>query len=186
MRHRSLITALFCLLAYLGHAGNEDPDTQTKDRKYPVPQRNENLLFFVQRTHNRNTVVYELNMKADGRPDGREPLLASWIRYEEGGVRKKLSYIQNRVYGLDIKPLGKDGFLVHFRSYNKRDIFLLPTGKNRLYKAMMMINGRMAELTNLFICTVTNSLGIPSVVKYIDISGIDPATDAVVTERVIP
>jgi len=186
MKQRFLITCLLCSLAFMVRAGREDPDTQSRDRKYPVPQRNDKLLFYVQRTHNRNTVIYELNLKPDGKPDPKEPLLVSWIRYEEGGVRKKLTYIQNRVYGLDVKSLGKDGFLIHFRSYNKRDIYLLPTGKNRLYKAMVMINGKMAELTSLFICSVTNSLGIPSVVKYIDISGIDPATEVAVTERVIP
>jgi hypothetical protein len=173
-------------LAVPSLAGNDDTGNPTEDGKYPVPQLNEKVLFYVQRTHNRNTVIYELNYQTDGNLDKKEPLHPLWIRYEEGGARKELSFIQNRVYGLDVHILDKGVHLIHFRSFKKRAIYLMRSGKNNQYKAMISINGRMAELTNLFICSVTNSLGFPSSVKYIDINGIDPATGNVVNERVIP
>ena len=144
------------------------------------------MLFYVQRTHNRNTVIYELNPGSDGRPDKRDPLRPCWIRYEEGGVRKPLSFIQNRVYGLDVKPLSPDGFVIHFRAYKKREIYLMKSLKTGKYRAMININGKMAELASLFISSVTNALGIPSTVKYIDISGFDPETHEAVRERIIP
>ncbi|MGE5424413.1 MAG: DUF4833 domain-containing protein, partial [Syntrophothermus sp.] len=55
---------------------------------YPVPKRDKKLLFYVQRTHNRNTIIYELNLNSNGKPDKEDPLVPSWIRYEEGGERK--------------------------------------------------------------------------------------------------
>jgi hypothetical protein len=186
MKTNFLTVLLACCLFIPGFAGNDESDLSAAERNYPVPQRTEKLLFYVQRTHNRNTVIYELNCQPDGKVDKKEPLHPSWIRYEEGGVRKELSFIQNRVYGLDVRVLEHDTYLVRFRSYKKRDIYLMRSGKNNSYKAMIKINGKMAELTSFFVCSVTNALGIPSTVKYIDISGLDPATGVIVNERVIP
>lgn len=177
---------LFLGFNTLNQAGNGDKDNPSDNRNYPVPQRSEKLLFYVQRTHNRNTVIYELNLQTDGKLNKKEPLHPLWIRYEEGGVRKELSFIQNRVYGLDVHMLDEYTYLIHFRSFKKRAIYLMQTGKNNQYKVMISINGKMEELTSLFICSVNNSLGIPASVKYIDIHGIDPATGKIVNERVIP
>ena len=186
MKKYLLSVLLIFLVIFVVHAGNNEPVHTAQNSKYPTPKLTDKLLFFVQRTHNKNTVIYELNSQTDGELDKNNPLHPSWIRYEEGGVRKELSFIQNRVYGLDVRLLEKDTYLLHFRSYKKKDIYLMRSGKNNKYKAMISINGKMAELTSLFICSVTNSLGIPSTVKYIDINGIDPATGKVVNERVIP
>jgi hypothetical protein len=167
-------------------AVNDNNIRPNEGHNNPVPQITEKLLFYVQRTHNRNTVIYELNYLSNGNIDVKEPLHPLWIRYEEGGARKELTFIQNRVYGLNVKQLDKNTWLIHFRSYNKRVIYLRRNEKNNTYRAMIIINGKTANLTSLFICSVTNSLGIPSTVKYIDISGTDPITGAVVQERVMP
>ncbi len=172
--------------AILSPAANDGTLNPSDQGKYPVPERSDKLLFYVQRSHNRNTVIYELNFQPDGKLDRKEPLHPSWIRYEEGGIRKELSYIQNRVYGLDVKTVKKDTYQIRFRSYKKRAVYLMPSDNGKRYKAMISINGKIAELTCLFICSVTNALGIPSTVKYIDINGIDPETGNMVTERVIP
>lgn len=153
---------------------------------WPKPQRGGKLLFFVQRTHNRNTVVYELNPGPDGRPDPSEPLHARWIRYEEGGISKELSFIQNKVYGLHVERTGNDYIILKFKSYRERELYLIKSKRENRYMVMMRINGKMAELVSLFISSVTNKLGIPSKIRYIDITGIDPASGAVITERVVP
>lgn len=186
MRRWTLLACLILLCTQPASSANDGDEPAAQNRNYPVPPRSDKLLFYVQRTHNRNTVVYELNLLADGRVDNAEPLHASWIRYEEGGQRKELTYIQRRVYGLDFRLVEKDTWMIKFRQFKKRDIYLMRMGKNNIYKAMIRINGKMAELTNLFICSVTNSLGVPSKVKYIDINGIDPGSGTIVHERVIP
>jgi hypothetical protein len=186
MKVNILTLLLLCGLATPSTAGNDDQGNLPENRKYPVPRLTETLLFYVQRTHNRNTVIYELNYQANGVVDQKEPLHPLWIRYEEGGVRKELSYMQNRVYGLNIRCLNKDSYVFHFRSYKKREVYLVRNEKNNHFKAMIKINGKMAVLTSLFICSVNNALGIPSTVKYIDINGVDPATGNSVNERVIP
>jgi hypothetical protein len=180
-----IIIQLFGLIVH-SYAGNDWVGDSTRTRRYPSPQINEKLLFYVQRTHNRNTIIYELNLKADGKIDTKEPLHPLWIRYEEGGIRKELSYLQNRVYGLNVRMLDRETWLLNFRQYSKRTIYLIKSKKTKCYKAMITINGKMATLTSLFICSVNNALGIPSKVNYIDITGIDPVSGAVVNERVIP
>ena len=186
MKTKFLILLLWVGCTMPSLAENDGTGNPAEDGKYPVPLLNEKLLFYVQRTHNRNTVIYELNYQADGNIDKKEPLHPMWIRYEEGGGRKDLSFIQNRVYGLNVKQLDKDTWLMQFRSYNKRVIYLRRNEKNNTFRAMININGKIANLTSLFICSVTNSMGIPISAKYIDISGTDPVTGAVVLERVIP
>src|SRR6478609_1406967 len=60
--------------------------------RFPHPQ-GENLLFFLQRTKDANTVVYEANYKNDGTLDNNIPVKSSWIRYTEQGRRKDLTAI---------------------------------------------------------------------------------------------
>jgi len=47
---------------------------------FPKPNGNSNQLFFLQRTPNANTVVYELNVK-NGELDSIEPVHIFWILY---------------------------------------------------------------------------------------------------------
>jgi len=186
MRASLLTIFLLCGFTIPNFAGYDEPDHPSENHKYPVPKCTETLLFYVQRTHNSNTIIYELNFQPDGMVNKKEPLHPIWIRYEEGGAREELSFIQNRVYGLDFRLLEKDTYVIHFRAYKKREIYLIRSATSNLYKVMININGKMAELTNLFICSVTNALGIPSTIRYIDINGIDPASGTIVSERVIP
>ena len=185
MKRLLLATILMLLFSQL-QAGNDGADSLPSSRKYPVPKQDGKMMFYIQRTHNRNTVIYELNFRKDGSVDPKEPLTPVWIRFEEGGARKPLSLIQNRVFGLDMRPVVKATWMVHFRSYKKRDIFLIHTENTNTFRALVRINGKMAELSNLFLCMVTNALGIPSVIKYIDIFGVDPVTREQVMERVTP
>jgi hypothetical protein len=187
MRNFSVMNFVFFLFwGQLQGAGfYGDPDTIITYRHYPVPRGIVGMIFYVQRSHNRNTVIYELKYRDDGTLDSREPLHASWIRFEEGGIRKELSFIQNKIFGLEIVRVAKEGWLVHFRSYKKRDIYLLKHGKDNGYEAIVKINGHVSILTSLFLGTVTNSLGIPSIIEYIDIHGIDPASNKHVMERII-
>jgi hypothetical protein len=186
MKINFLKLIILCGLTTITYAGSGEPDNLLPNNKYPKPQLTEKLLFYIQRTHNRNTVIYELNFQPDGKLNPKEPMHPSWIRYEEGGIRKELSFIQNRIFGLDVQVINQDTYLLHFRAYKKREVYLMRTGKTTHYKAMMKINGKMAEFTSLFISSITNALGIPSTVKYIDINGIDPASGMIVNERVIP
>src|SRR5580765_3967987 len=68
---------------------------------FPVPSGNDNQLFYLQRTPNTNTVVYEVKYTKTGQLDTTEPVHVFWIRYAEKGQRAELSYIQRHfAYGI--------------------------------------------------------------------------------------
>lgn len=55
-----------------------------------------NRLFYIQRNHNKNTVVYDANYKATGLLDQNKPINVYWIRYEEGGRSMELRAIEKK------------------------------------------------------------------------------------------
>lgn len=153
---------------------------------YPIPVKTDKLLFYFQRSHNKNTIVYELNILPDGKINISKPVNTYWIRYEEGGIKKELSFMQRIAFGLQWHRIdkAKETFILHFNSFKKRDIYLLKAGSN--YKAYIAINGELAELTKMYIKSENNSFGFPLKVKYIEIAGINPKNGKSVSEKYIP
>ena len=64
---------------------------------FPVPVPDSKQLFYLQRTSNTNTIVYELNLQ-NGSIDKENPIKEYWIRYQEKGQREDLNYIQRKFY----------------------------------------------------------------------------------------
>jgi hypothetical protein len=155
---------------------------------YPVPEKTEKMLFYFQRSHNKNTVVYEVNTLPSGLIDSEKPVNYYWIRFEEGGVRKELSFLQRKAFGLEWQSTDKkkESFILHFKSFKKRDIFLIKSDGREAYKAYMEINGELSELNRMFIKSENNSMGIPLSVKYIEMTGLNLKSKKRVTERYIP
>jgi hypothetical protein len=63
---------------------------------YPTPPASINRLFYVQRTPNSNTIVYDLNIANDGKPDVQDPVKVYWIKYAENGQKEELNFIQRK------------------------------------------------------------------------------------------
>ena len=155
---------------------------------YPIPQKTDNLLFYFQRSHNKNTIVYDLNTLPDGTINRNKPINIYWIRFEEGGVKKELSYFQQKAFGLQWRLTDKvnDSYLLHFNNFKKRDIYLLKDNEQNIYKAYITINGELAVLTKMYMQSENNSFGIPLSVKYVELSGINLKSGKNVIERYFP
>ena len=109
---RIKIIVLFCTFSLIGFS-----QSTTQNDNYPVPQRTYKSLFYIQRSHNKNTIVYDLNVSQDGKLISDAPIHPYWIRYEEGGVLQELSFIQRKyAYGLDYVPIdiSKGSYKVFF------------------------------------------------------------------------
>jgi hypothetical protein len=152
---------------------------------YPVPQKTAKLLFYLQRSHNKNTIVYELNTLTDGTVDVRNPIKVSWIRFEEGGKRAELSFIQRRAFGVKCRLTDKpdNSFIVQFNNFNKRDIRLVKNTTGT-YSALMKINNETAELEDVYIKAENNAIGLPISFKYMDVYGISIKDRKPVYERI--
>jgi hypothetical protein len=152
---------------------------------YPIPQKTNKLLFYLQRSHNKNTIVYELNTLPDGTVDVRNPIKVSWIRFEEGAKRAELSFIQRRAFGVKCRLVDKpdNSFIVQFNNFNKRDIRLVKTATGT-YCALMKIDNETAELEDVFIKAENNAIGLPISFKYMDVYGISQKDRKPVYERI--
>ena len=181
---KSKIAPLFLLLSFMSGFV-----PQVKGQVgYPVPQKTESLLFYFQRSHNKNTVVYELNRLPNGKINPNRPVDTYWIRYEEGGVKKELSFLQYRAFGIQWKLIDRaqDNYILHFNSFRKREIYLLKDSDSAKYKAYININGELSELSHLYMQSENNSFGIPLSVKYVEISGVSLKNGGIVTENFKP
>jgi hypothetical protein len=154
---------------------------------YPTPAKTDNLLFYIQRSHNKNTIAYELNFSDDKKINPEQPIHPYWIRYEEGGAKQELSYIQrNYAYGLKFQLIDKqnESYKIYFVSYSKKYILLMKSPKDNKFRAYISLNNKSIEIQKIFIKTDGGTFWFP-VVKYIDVSGKDSKTGNVITERIV-
>ncbi|WP_343688255.1 DUF4833 domain-containing protein [Chitinophaga sp.] len=151
---------------------------------FPVPNVPRQL-FYIQRTPNSNTIVYDLNIK-DGQLDTEEPVNVYWIRYADGGEKKPLNFIQRKfAYGIKVKDLGQGKYELHSVAYAKKDLYLMkPTGQSD-YHVYAKIGNAMAVLDRIYIEIDGGTFWHPNVL-YIELKGKDMATGKEVREQIKP
>ncbi|PIQ21181.1 MAG: DUF4833 domain-containing protein [Cytophagales bacterium CG18_big_fil_WC_8_21_14_2_50_42_9] len=165
--------------------GGSIAPTQVPQDTLPVPKGIKNLLFYVQRDPNINTVVYELNVNAQGVLNEKEPVKIYWIRYAEKGERKDLSFIQRKfAYGLETKKLSPEKYELKFVSYSKLPLYL-QKGTDGKYHVYTQFNQKQAMLNRAFVRIQGGTFWVPNVL-YVDLIGREPGSLKVVTRRIIP
>ena len=156
-----------------------DPDT------FPVPSNVSGLLFYIQRDPNTNTIVYELNVDAQGKISKEQPVHSFWIRYPEGGGRKDLNYLQRKfAYGINSKSLGNGNFELRSVAYSKLALQLRKDVKNQ-YHVYTDISNKKCILSRVFIRIDGGTFWSPNVL-YIELKGIDLATGKTIVQRIKP
>jgi hypothetical protein len=169
---RSVFMMVLCSLSFLYGAAQEG---------FPVPPPNARQLFYLQRTSNHNTVVYELNYKK-GVLDKSNPIHVFWIRYTEQGQRAELNFIQRVfAYGVKIKLLPDSSYRVRLVSYAGYSMFL-KKGADGKYRLFAPINRQLMVLNRIFVKITGGSMWSPDI-EYFEVSGVDPATGKPVSER---
>lgn len=136
---------------------------------YPTPEMTDKLLFYIQRNHNLNTVVYETNFTKSQQINIDHPMRAYWVKYNTGGDIEELNYYQNKMaYGYESRPLTKDSFEFNFVSYKQLRLFLAETSTGH-YEAHCKINEEMSILHNIYV--YAEELGVFPNVKFIELFG---------------
>ncbi|OOQ59981.1 DUF4833 domain-containing protein [Mucilaginibacter pedocola] len=163
----------------------------TKNKKsaeqmvFPVPPADPKTLFYLQRTSNTATVMYELNIDSDGKLNEEEPMHVYWIRYNEHGQKAELNYIQRKfAYGLVQKQLGEDKYDIRFVSYKKFPMTLMKAADGK-YRIFATVAQKQMALQKVFIKIEGGSFWLPNIV-YVEMKGTDPATGKDITERFKP
>jgi hypothetical protein len=158
--------------------------SESTEEKFPTPAENVNRLFYVQRSPNINTIIYELNNK-DGQLDPESPIHVYWLRYADKGQKEELSYIQRKfAYGLITKPAGNDRYDVRFVSYKKFPLILMRAGDGK-YHIFATIEQKQMMLDRIFVKIEGGSFWLPNVV-YVELKGTDPSTGREITEHFKP
>lgn len=181
-----LLLYIFPIVFSFGAVKTKDarPDKDGKS-EYPVPPVSNQLLFYVQRSSNVNTIIYDLNLSSDGKPDLDEPVKAYWIRYAEDGHKKDLSYIQRKfAYGLTAKPLDNGNYDIRFVSYKKFPLTLMRAGDGK-YHIFALIAQKQIMLNRIFVKIDGGSFWLPNV-SYVEVKGSDPITGREIVERFKP
>ncbi|TDQ12056.1 DUF4833 domain-containing protein [Pedobacter metabolipauper] len=134
----------------------------------PTPKGN-NLLFFLQRNPDANTVIYELNYNEDGTLNPSNPVKGSWIRYEENERFKELTAIEKKfAYGVKCKSLGNDEFEIRLVAYKKLPLYLLKSDSDHKYRIYIKDEGKNLLLKRVFVRVNGGSFWFPKV-QYIDL-----------------
>lgn len=135
-------------------------------------------LFQFERSTNRNYICYDVNLK-NGVLDEDEPISVYWIRVEEGGVKKELSWIQRKLaFGYKVKKYTANS--VVFTLSPSKDVPITVSKKGGKWVAICRVNGKNLQLTKMFAqMHSANSMHC----DYVDIYGINTATGKADKER---
>ena len=152
-------------------------------KNLPTPT-GKNLLFFLQRTPDANTVIYELNYKEDGTLNPEAPVKGSWIRYEEQAKTKELTSIEKKfAYGLKCKALGNDQYEIRLVAYKKMPMYLLKSGSDNKYHIYIKDEGKNLLLKRVFVKVNGGSFWFPKV-TYIDLITANSETGIEILKRI--
>jgi phosphatidylglycerophosphate synthase len=185
-----LVTLLLFLLSFFNPGNVQSANAQTADQsnpsplKFPVPKGVTNQLFYLQRDPNTNTIICQLNTNAKGEVDKDEPVNVYWLRYQENGEKKDLGYVQRKfAYGIDSKYLGKDQYELRFVSHKKLPMYLIKSEDDKKYHVFVTVNNKKIQIERIFLRIEGGSFWLPNV-KYVEIKGLNTASNASITERI--
>lgn len=148
---------------------------------YPIPDV-EDMLFYIQRNQNPNTVVYQIHKGSSGNFVGSNPINVFWRQYDNNGKDKPLNYIQRKLaYGYEFDVINKDAFQMSIVSYPNYRIFVTKND-DQIYKAVGKINNLWAELSNVYV--FVEEQGAFPVVKYLELYGMQIDTGLPCYEKI--
>lgn len=170
--------ALFCLSCLWGFSGTPD------DRiEFPVPPHSKKSLFYIHRSPNPNTVIYEVNLTDKNVIDPKNPVKVYWIRYGENGQQRELNYLERTfAYGVKSEPIDQHKFKVQFVA-SKEKFFEASLDAKGQACATMKINGRQSRLTKIFVQVAEE--GWWPKVAYVEFFGLDAETNKATYEKMI-
>ncbi|HQV75172.1 MAG: DUF4833 domain-containing protein [Flavobacteriales bacterium] len=165
-----------------GPSGVSDPgNTDTSAFEFTVPNE-PNMLFYIQRSVNENTIIYALKLKPDGSINSKDPVDVYWRRYQEDGRREELDFVQRTfVYGLRTKDLG-DKIELRCIGFDKMPVYVYKNGAGTAARhAMVVVNEKLMLLDRVFIQINGGTYWFPNV-EYAEFSGSDPVNGAPISE----
>lgn len=159
--------------------------SKTSKLNYPTPPKTKERLFYIQRNHNSNTIVYDANFDDKGKLNEDKPIGVYWIRYEEDSRKMELRRIEKwYAYGVKCSrpKSGEDFYQVKLVANKKRDFKLF---QKKPFEANIhtLINDKMSYLEHMYI--EADNSGVWPKVKFIELFGTDISTGENTYEKII-
>jgi hypothetical protein len=151
--------------------------------EYPVPKE-PNMLFYIQRSVNSNTVIYAARLDAQGHLDSK-PVDAYWRWYNVDGHRKPLNFVErNFAYGVSMDRRAKSTpNRVAFKVVALPEMTLfLERDDQGTPRALIQMGSHLASLVYAFL--QVDDHGFTPDVTSIDLFGIDTVTGKALQEHV--
>lgn len=155
-------------------------DVLTDASKFPVPPYSKNSLFYIHRSPNANTVVYELNSNGPV-INNENPVKVYWMRYEEKGQQRELNYLEKTfAYGIKCSPISKHRYAVEFVASKAKtlEVFMDASGQAC---AIMNISGKPSRLRKVFVQVAED--GLWPRIAYVEFFGFDVESNSPAYEK---
>ena len=160
----------------------------TAQEGYPTPPDGLNRLFYIQRTGNTNTIVYDANVSEGKNFQSDKPINIYWIRYADGGGTAGLNYLQRTfAYGVKCEKVSDSNeYEFHIVSYSKKKLRLAFDAEGKPY-ALLEINGKKMALQKVFVkIQKSTTFTLTPKVEYVELHGKDPQSGTAMYEKFKP
>ena len=174
-----LITCLFVLSTTFVVLG------KLNVHQFPEPERTSERLFYIQRSLNKNTVVYDACFDEQGKLIADSPVKIYWIRYDEEGQTMPLRFFEKQfAFGVKIQKLeGKNyDYKITLAAWPQRAIYLRQLAPYKVV-AYLNINGVDTELDHIFIGSDPG--GSLTKAEYIEVYGVMQNSSTINYERIL-
>jgi hypothetical protein len=149
---------------------------------YPIPTTSFERLFYIQRSTNRNTIVYDAIFEKE-KELATYPIHIYWISYENGGIIEELNFEQRKLaYGITGQYLTKNQYEFTLVAYKKL-IFILELDNTGKPYVKVEINGEVMLVNHIFI--QSKGLFKPKV-AYIEFFGTHLENKTPMYQKIIP
>jgi len=156
----------------------------TQHEKYPIPKKTDKLLFYIQRNHNSNTIIYDAIYDSKGYLVVDKPIEVYWRRYDEQGQRMELRSVEKwYAYGVNWEQTDKKHTFKIELVANKDKEFWLKQVAPFKAKIITNINGKPSILDHMYI--YADNSGVWPTVKYIELFGKSTKTKEETYEKLI-
>jgi hypothetical protein len=138
---------------------------------YPVLDDYPELLFYIQRNQNINTVIYETNLMAGNVLNLNDPIKISWVHFDDNGEKtiQELNYIQKKLaYGYHHKAISNELIEFRFVSYSQM-VFYLAKDKYNKFRVFTKFGNSRMEISHIYI--YAEDLGVFPQVKFVEFFG---------------
>ncbi len=150
---------------------------------FPVPPYSKKSLFYIHRSPNPNTVIYEVNLSESNAIDSKNPVKVYWIRYGEKGQYRELNYIEKTfAYGVKSKPMDRKRYTMQFVASSDKT-FQVSIDEKGQALATMVVNGKQSKLTKIFVQVAED--GWWPKVAYVEFFGVDTETNKPSYEKML-